>query len=376
MKILVTGAKGFIGKNLCSQLHNIADQKARWYKLLKPIEAIYEYDINSTPEKLDEWCKDTDFVFNLANITSLLDTLKEYSNTCPVMISSSSLAALDNSYGQSKKVYEELMFQYSQETGAKVLVYRFPNLFGKWSDLADVDIVSCMCNDIANGHPIQVDDPNLMLNVSYIDDVVDSLISCLVGKEYKEGKYCYVPNVYKVRLGDIVDLLYSFDKGRYDLQIPCVSDGFCKALYSTFVSYLPENKISYPLEMRTDDRGSFSEFIRTENHGQVSININKPGVTKGQHWHHNLVERFLVVSGHGLIQLRKEGFDENGQLYPVLNYEVSGKKLEVVEMIAGYTHNLINLSDTEDMVTVIWANGCFDPNRPDTYCDFVEPKKD
>lgn len=376
MKILVTGAKGFIGKNLCSQLHNIADQKARWYKLLKPIEAIYEYDINSTPEKLDEWCKDTDFVFNLANITSLLDTLKEYSNTCPVMISSSSLVALDNSYGQSKKVYEELMFQYSQETGAKVLVYRFPNLFGKWSDLADVDIVSCMCNDIANGHPIQVDDPNLMLNVSYIDDVVDSLISCLVGKEYKEGKYCYVPNVYKVRLGDIVDLLYSFDKGRYDLQIPCVSDGFRKALYSTFVSYLPENKISYPLEMRTDDRGSFSEFIRTENHGQVSININKPGVTKGQHWHHNLVERFLVVSGHGLIQLRKEGFDENGQLYPVLNYEVSGKKLEVVEMIAGYTHNLINLSDTEDMVTVIWANGCFDPNRPDTYCDFVEPKKD
>ena len=376
MKILVTGAKGFIGKNLCSQLHNIADQKARWYKLLKPIEAIYEYDINSTPEKLDEWCKDTDFVFNLANITSLLDTLKEYSNTCPVMISSSSLAALDNSYGQSKKVYEELMFQYSQETGAKVLVYRFPNLFGKWSDLADVDIVSCMCNDIANGHPIQVDDPNLMLNVSYIDDVVDSLISCLVGKEYKEGKYCYVPNVYKVRLGDIVDLLYSFDKGRYDLQIPCVSDVFRKALYSSSVSYLPENKISYPLEMRTDDRGSFSEFIRTENHGQVSININKPGVTKGQHWHHNLVERFLVVSGHGLIQLRKEGFDENGQLYPVLNYEVSGKKLEVVEMIAGYTHNLINLSDTEDMVTVIWANGCFDPNRPDTYCDFVEPKKD
>ena len=236
MKILVTGAKGFIGKNLCSQLHNIADQKARWYKLLKPIEAIYEYDINSTPEKLDEWCKDTDFVFNLANITSLLDTLKEYSNTCPVMISSSSLAALDNSYGQSKKVYGELMFQYSQETGAKVLVYRFPNLFGKWSDLADVDIVSCMCNDIANGHPIQVDDPNLMLNVSYIDDVVDSLISCLVGKEYKEGKYCYVPNVYKVRLGDIVDLLYSFDKGRYDLQIPCVSDGIRNALYSTFVS--------------------------------------------------------------------------------------------------------------------------------------------
>lgn len=376
MKILVTGAKGFVGKNLCSQLHNIADQKARWYKLPEPIEAIYEYDINSAPDKLDEWCKNADFVFNLANITSLLDTLKKYRNSCPVMISSSSLAALDNPYGQSKKAGEELMFQYSHETGAKVLIYRFPNLFGKWSDLADVDIVSCMCNNIANGRSIQVDDPSLMLNVSYIDDVVDSLISCLVGKEYKEGNYCYVPNVYKVCLGDIADLLYSFDKGRYDLQIPCVSDGFRKALYSTFVSYLPDNKISYLLEMKTDDRGSFSEFIRTENHGQVSININKPGVTKGQHWHNNLVERFLVVSGHGLIQLRKEGLDENGKSYPVLSYEVSGKKLEVVEMIAGYTHNLINLSDTEDMVTVIWANGCFDPNRPDTYFDPVEPPKD
>lgn len=376
MKILVTGAKGFVGKNLCSQLHNIADQKARWYKLPEPIEAIYEYDINSAPDKLDEWCKNADFVFNLANITSLLDTLKKYRNSCPVMISSSSLAALDNPYGQSKKAGEELMFQYSHETGAKVLIYRFPNLFGKWSDLADVDIVSCMCNNIANGRSIQVDDPSLMLNVSYIDDVVDSLISCLAGKEYKEGNYCYVPNVYKVCLGDIADLLYSFDKGRYDLQIPCVSDGFRKALYSTFVSYLPDNKISYLLEMKTDDRGSFSEFIRTENHGQVSININKPGVTKGQHWHNNLVERFLVVSGHGLIQLRKEGLDENGKSYPVLSYEVSGKKLEVVEMIAGYTHNLINLSDTEDMVTVIWANGCFDPNRPDTYFDPVEPPKD
>ncbi|MCE9186754.1 NAD-dependent epimerase/dehydratase family protein [Bacteroides fragilis] len=376
MKILVTGAKGFVGKNLCSQLHNIADQKARWYRLPEPIEAIYEYDNDSTPEKLEEWCKNADFVFNLANIIPLLDTLKKYRNSCPVMISSSSLAALDNPYGRSKKASEELLFLYSQEIGAKVLVYRFPNLFGKWSDLTDVDIVSCMCNNIANGRPIQVDDPSLMLNVSYIDDVVDSLISCLAGKEYKEGKYCYVPNVYKVRIGDIADLLYSFDKGRYDLQIPCVSDGFRKALYSTFVSYLPDNKISYPLEMKTDDRGSFSEFIRTENHGQVSININKPGVTKGQHWHHNLVERFLVVSGHGLIQLRKEGLDESGQPYPVLSYEVSGKQLEVVEMIAGYTHNLINLSDTEDMVTVIWANGCFDSNRPDTYFDPVEPKKD
>lgn len=393
MRILVTGAKGFVGKNLCSQLYNILDQKARWYKLRESIEAIYEYDIDSTLEQLDQWCQDCDFVFNLAGVnrskdskefmegnfgfaSTLLDTLKKYHNTCPVMISSSSQAALDNPYGQSKKAGEELMFQYSQETGAKVFVFRFPNLFGKWCRPNYNSVVATFCHNVANGLPIQVNDPSVMLNFVYIDDVVDQLIACLSGHEYKEGKYCYVPNVYKVRLGDIADLLYSFDKGRYDLQIPCISDGFRKALYSTFVSYLPERKISYLLKMKTDDRGSFSEFIRTENHGQVSVNISKPGITKGQHWHHNLVERFLVVSGHGLIQLRKEGIDENGQAYPVLNYEVSGKKLEVVEMIAGYTHNLINLSDIEDMVTVIWANGCFDPNRPDTYFDPVEPKND
>lgn len=391
MRILVTGAKGFVGKNLCSQLHNIQDQKARWYKLSETIEAIYEYDIDSSIEQLDAWCKDCDFVFNLAGVnrpkdpkefmegnfgfaSTLLNTLKKYNNTCPVMISSSSQAALDNPYGKSKKAGEELMFKYAEETGAKVLVYRFPNLFGKWCRPNYNSVVATFCHNIANGLPIQVNDPSVMLNFVYIDDVVDSLISCLSGREYKEGRYCYVPNIYKVRLGDIADLLYSFDKGRYDLQIPCVSDGFRKALYSTFVSYLPDNKIAYPLVMKCDDRGSFSEFIRTENHGQVSINISKPGITKGQHWHHNLVERFLVVSGHGLIQLRKEGVDENGQPYPVLNYEVSGKKLEVVEMIAGYTHNLINLSDTEDMVTVIWANGCFDPSRPDTYFDPVEPQ--
>lgn len=391
MKILVTGAKGFVGKNLCSQLRNIRDKKARWYKLFEPIDVVYEYDIDSTREELDQWCKDCDFVFNLASVNrpqntkefmegnfgftnTLLDTLKKYNNTCPVMISSSSQAALDNPYGQSKKAGEELMFQYSKDTGARVLVYRFPNLFGKWCRPNYNSVVATFCNNIANGLPIQINDPSVILNFVYIDDVVDQLIYSLSGKEYKEGKYCYVPIVYKVRLGDIADLLHSFDKGRYDLQIPCVSDGFRKALYSTFVSYLPKNKISYPLDMKKDDRGSFAEFIRTENHGQVSINISKPGITKGEHWHHNLVERFLVVSGHGLIQLRKEGLDENGNEYPILNFEVSGEKLEVVEMISGYTHNLINLSKTEDMVTVIWANGCFDQNRPDTYFDPVEIK--
>lgn len=391
MKILVTGAKGFIGKNLCSQLNNIKENKARWYNLPEPIETVYEYDVDSTLEQLDEWCKDCTFVFNLAGVnrpqdpkefmegnfgfaTILIDTLKKYKNTCPVMISSSSQAALDNPYGKSKKAGEELMFQYAEETGAKVLVYRFPNIFGKWCRPNYNSVIATFCNNIANGLPIQVNDPGVMLNLVYIDDVVDNLIACLSGNEYKEGKYCYVPQVHKVRLGDIADMLYSFDKGRYSLQIPYVSDNFHKALYSTYTSYLPKEKIAYPLEMKIDDRGSFSEFIRTENHGQVSINISKPGVTKGQHWHHNLVERFLVVSGRGLIQLRKEGVDENGQPYPILNYEVSGDKLEVVEMIAGYTHNLINLSDTEDMVTVIWANGCFDLNRPDTYFDPVEKK--
>lgn len=390
MNILVTGAKGFVGKNLCSQLENIANKKARWYKV-DPDITLFKYDIDSTPEELDEYCQKADFVFNLAGVNRpkdqdefmkgnfgfaslLLDTLKKHHNTCPVMISSSSQAALDNPYGRSKKAGEELMFEYSKETGAKVLVYRFPNLFGKWCRPNYNSVVATFCNNIANGLPIQINDPSVMLNLVYIDDVVDQLIGCLTGDEYMEGKYCYIPHVYKVRLGDIADLLYSFDKGRYSLQIPCVSDSFRKALYSTYVSYLPQDKIAYPLEMKCDERGSFSEFIRTENHGQVSINISKPGITKGQHWHHNLVERFLVVSGHGLIQLRKEGVDDNGNPYPILNYEVSGNKLQVVEMIAGYTHNLINLSETENMVTVIWANGCFDPNRPDTYFDSVESK--
>lgn len=387
MNILVTGANGFVGKNLCAQLENIRDKKARWYKAYSNI-TLYKYDIDSSEDDLEEYCKSADFVFHLAGVNrpkdskdfmtgnfgfseKLLSTLKKYNNKCPVLLSSSSQATLDNDYGKSKKAGEDLFFQYSEETGAKVLVYRFPNLFGKWCKPNYNSVVATFCHNIANGLPIQINDPDIMLNLVYIDDVVDNLISCLTGDEYKEGKFCYVPEVYRVRLGDIADILYSFDKGRKNLQIPCVSDNFRKALYSTFISYLPKEKISYPLEMKADERGSFSEFIRTDNHGQVSINISKPNITKGQHWHNNLVERFLVVSGHGLIQLRKEGLDENGKNFPVISYEVSGEKLEVVEMIPGYTHNLINLSSTEDMVTVIWANGCFDPERPDTYFDPV-----
>lgn len=388
MNLLIIGAKEFVGKNLCAQLENIATQKARWYKIDSDL-TLFRYDIDSVSSELDEYCQKADFIFNLAGVycpkeqsefvnsnfgftSTLLDKLKKYHNTCPVMMSSSSQAALDNPYGQSIRAEEELMFRYAEETGAKVLVYRFPNLFGKWCEPNYNSEVATFCYNIANNLPIRVNDPDVMLNLVYIDDVVDELIGALTGDEFREGKFCYVPHVHRVRLGDIVDLIYSYDEGRYQLQIPYVSDSFRKALYSTYTSYLPEDKISYPLEMKVDQRGSFSEFIRTENHGQVSININKPGVTKGQHWHHNLVERFLVVSGHGLIQLRKEGVDENGNQYPILNYEVSGEKLEVVEMIAGYTHNLINLSDTEDMVTVIWANACFNPNRPDTYFDPVE----
>ena len=388
MNILITGAKGFIGKNLCAQLNNIATNRARWYKV-DPNITIMEYDIDSGFEQLEAYCKKADFVFNLAGTNrpkdvsefmkgnfdftfTLLNTLKKYGNKCPVMISSSSQAALDNPYGQSKKAGEDLMFQYAEETGAKVLIYRFPNLFGKWCRPNYNSVIATFCNNIANDLPIQVNDPNVMLNLVYIDDVVDELINALTGDEYREGRFCYVPNVHRVRLGDIVDLLNSFERGRTSLQVPYVSDSFKKAIYSTFVSYLPESKISFALNMNIDTRGSFTEFIKTENHGQISINISKPGITKGQHWHNNSVERFLVVSGCGLIQLRKVGVDENGNKYPVISYSVDGSNLRVIEMLPGYTHNLINLSETEDMVTIIWSNDCFDPNRPDTYFEPVE----
>lgn len=374
MNILIIGANSFVGENFCSQLENIANKKARWYKV-NPNLTVWKCGQQIEEAELVPYCEKADFVYILTGqVETLLSALKQHKNTCPVMFASSSQAAYDTSEGATLRKQEEQLFNYADNTGAKVLIYRLPEIFGKWNITKSDKSVSRLCYDVANSIPLTIDNQDEIVSLVYIDDVVDELIGALTGDEFREGKYCYVPHVHKVRIGDVADLLYSFDEGRPspNLQIPYVSDSFRKALYSTYTSYLPKEKISYPLEMKKDDRGSFTEFIHTENHGQVSINISKPGITKGQHWHHNLVERFLVVSGHGLIQLRKEGVDENGNKYPVLNFEVSGDKLEVVEMIAGYTHNLINLSDTEDMVTVIWANACFDPNRPDTYFDPVE----
>lgn len=388
MNILVTGSKGFLGKNLCSQLDNIATNKARWYKVPE-ITNIFCYDVDSNPAVLDEYCQKADFVFNLAGTEiandrsaymaanydftkSLLELLKRHHNACPVMYASSSHAEMNTSYGESKRAGEQLMFDYAEETGERVLVYRFPQIFGKWCQINYNSEVGTFCYNVANDIPFEVDKPDEILNLVFVDDVVDELINSLTCDEFRQGKFCYVPMMYRKRVGEIVDLLNKFDTGRVKIQIPLVSDSFNKALYSTYTSFLPPSKISYPIEMKVDDRGSFTEFIRTQNHGQVSINISKPGITKGQHWHHNFVERFLVVSGHGLMQMRKEGFDENGEQYPVLNFEISGDKLEVVETLAGYTHNLINLSDKENLVTVIWGSDCFNPNRPDTYFDPVE----
>lgn len=383
MKILVTGARGFVGKNLCAQLNNIKEGKARNYSPLT-ISAVYEYDVDSTPDELEQYCKDAEFVFNLAGVnrpqnqdefmkgnfgfaSTLLDTLKKYNNTCPVMISSSIQAELDNPYGESKRAGEELMFKYSQETGAKVLVYRFPNLFGKWCRPNYNSVVATFCNNIANGLPIQVNDPNVTLNLCYVDDVVEELIGALSGREHRKGMFCYVPTVHQVKLGEIVELLEEFKQQPQTLLIPNIPDNsFAKKLYSTYLSYLPKEKVAFPLKMNVDDRGSFTELLKTLNNGQVSINISKPGITKGQHWHHTKWEFFIVVAGKGLIQQRKIDSNE------VIEFEVSGEKIEAVHMLPGYTHNIINLSQTENLVTVMWANESFDPNRPDT---FFEPVK-
>lgn len=382
MKILVTGAKGFVGKNLCAQLKNIKEGKAKWYGDVI-VSDIFEYDVDSTLEQLEEYCHQADFVFNLAGVnrpqnpkefmegnfgfaSTLLKTLKKYGNTCPVMISSSIQAELDNPYGESKRAGEQLMFDYSTETGAKVLVYRFPNLFGKWCRPNYNSAVATFCNNIANDLPIQVNDPNVTLRLCYVDDVVDELISSLAGNEHSDGKYCYVPTVHEVKLGEIVDLIYSFANQPKTLMIPEIPENsFAKKLYSTYLSYLPKEKVSFPLKMNVDDRGSFTELIHTLNCGQVSINISKPGITKGQHWHHTKWEFFIVVSGHGLIQQRKVDSDE------VLNFEVSGDKIEAIHMLPGYTHNIINLSDTENLVTVMYCNEIFNSNRPDTYFEPV-----
>ena len=399
MKILVTGAKGFVGKNLVAQLKNIKDGKARCYGDLT-IEAVYEYDIDSTLEDLDVFCRDCDFVFNLAGVnrpqnqeefmqgnfgfaSTLLDTLKKYGNKCPVMISSSIQATLagrfgTSEYGKSKKAGEELMFQYSEETGAKVLVYRFPNLFGKWCRPNYNSAVATFCNNIANDLPIQVNDRSTELELLYIDDLVEEMISALKSEEHRcefdgvetilttDGKYCAAPITHKVTLGEIVDLLLSFKEQPQTLVVPEIPyNSFAKKLYSTYLSYLPKEKVAFPLKMNVDDRGSFTELIKTLNCGQVSINISKPGITKGQHWHNTKWEFFIVVAGHGLIQERKIDSDE------VIEFEVSGDKIEAIHMLPGYTHNIINLSETENLVTVMWANEAFDPNRPDTYFEKV-----
>lgn len=365
MKILVTGAKGFVGKNLITELKN------------QKYDNIFEYDIDTDPSLLDNYCKEADFVFHLAGVnrpkeqfefmegnfgftTVLLDTLKKYSNTCPVMISSSTQATLDNPYGISKKAGEDLIFEYGRETGAKVLVYRFSNVFGKWCRPNYNSAVATFCNNIANELPIIVNDRNTIISLVYIDDVIEELINALRGNANMIGDFCQVPTIYTVTLGKIVDMIYSFRNSRDERYIADMSDEFTSKLYSTYLSYLPEDKFSYPLKMNIDNRGSFTEFIKTLDRGQVSVNISKPGVTKGNHWHHSKNEKFLVVSGRGVIRFRKIGEDK------IVEYHVSGDKLEVVDIPTGYTHNIENLGNT-DMVTIMWANECFNPEKPDTY---------
>ena len=401
MKVLVTGAKGFVGKNLCAQLNNIKTGKVKCYGNLV-IEEVFEYDLDSTPEQLDAWCKDCDFVFNLAGVnrpqdpkefmegnfgfaTVLLNTLKKYKNNCPVMISSSIQATLagrfgTSEYGKSKKVGEELMFQYGEETGAKVLVYRFPNLYGKWCRPNYNSVVATFCNNIANDLPITVNDPSVDMEFLYIDDLVEEMICALNGEEHHcefegvetvlspNGRYCTAPITHHVKLGEIVDLLYKFAEMPKTLMIPEIPAGsFAKRLYSTFLSYLPKEKVIFDHKMNVDNRGSFTELVHTINCGQVSINISKPGITKGEHWHHTKWELFIVVSGYGLIQLRNEN-DPNAE---ILEYEVSGDKIQSVIMLPGYTHNIINLSDTQDLVTVMYCNEIFNSERPDTFFDKV-----
>lgn len=386
MNILVTGAKGFVGRNLVSQLRNIQYGKAKNYAISGQEIKVFEYDMDSDPAELEVYCKNADFVFNLAGVNRpkdpaefmkgnfgfaslLLNTLKKHANRCPVMISSSIQAELDNPYGESKRAGENLLFNYAIETGAKVLVYRFPNLFGKWCRPNYNSVVATFCHNIAHDLPIQVNDPNVLMRLAYIDDVVDELIAALSGREHRDGVFCYVPTIHTVTLGEIVALTESFKGMPDNLAVPKLDDPFTKKLYSTYLSYLPKEKFSYPLKMNVDNRGSFTEIIRTADRGQFSVNISKPGVTKGEHWHHTKNEKFVVVKGHGLIRLRKIGTDE------IIDFEVSGDRIEVVEMIPGYTHNIINLSDTEDLVTFMWCNEWFDPNRPDTYFEKVSDKK-
>ncbi len=410
MKILVTGAAGFVGKNLVENLKNIRDNKNRTRPALQ-IEGIYEYDVNNTPEDLDRFCADCDFVFNLAGVnrpkdpkefkegnfgfaSTLLDTLKKHDNKCPVMLSSSLQATLagrfgTSEYGLSKRDGEELFFNYAKETGATVYVYRFPNLVGKWVRPNYNSAVGTFCNNIANDLPITVNDPSVVLEMLFIDDLIEEMYDAMEGHPHRaeypktdevidgvkydgltprplaDGRYCYAPVTHKATLGEIVDLLHTFRDQPKTLIMPAIPNGsFAKKLYSMYLSYLPKEKTIFDLEMKCDARGSFTELMKTVDHGQFSVNILKPGITKGQHWHNSKWEFFIVVAGHGLIQERKIGTDE------IIEFEVSGDKIQAVHMLPGYTHNIINLSETENLVTVMWANEIFDPNRPDT---FFEP---
>lgn len=383
MKVLVTGAKGFVGRNLVSQLRNIQSGKAKNYALSGNELIIFEYDVDSDPSELDDYCRQADFIFNLAGVnrpldqsefmkgnfgfaSTLLASLKRHGNTCPIMISSSTQAALDNPYGASKRAGEQLLFEYSRETGSKVLIYRFPNVFGKWCRPNYNSAIATFCHNITHGLDIQVNDRSVVMNLVYIDDVVNELIAALTGDENRVGQYCAVPTVHTITLGEIVDLLYTFQSSRVNLTVPNVGNAFEKKLYSTYLSYLPTNQFSYPLKMNVDERGSFTEIIRTLDRGQVSVNISKPHITKGNHWHHTKNEKFVVVSGQGVIRFRK--MDEPDA--EVIEYLVSGSKIEVVDIPIGYTHNIENLGDT-DMVTFMWCNECFDPQNPDTFFETV-----
>lgn len=398
MNILVTGSNGFVGKNLITNLYNIKDGKNRTRNI--KIDQIFEFDKDTDKNLLDEYCKKADFVFNLAGVnrpkdnkeflegnfgfaSTLLDKLKAYNNKCPVMLSSSIQATLigrygESDYGKSKLEGENLFFKYAKETGAKVLVYRFANLFGKWCRPNYNSAVATFCNNIANDLPIQVNDRNTELELVYIDDLVEEMFDALEGKEHRcdyrelsaveslNGKYCFVPTSHNVTLGEIVDLLDNFNKQAQTLIIPEIPDNsFAKKLYSTYLSYLPKEKVAFSLKMNVDDRGSFTELLKTENVGQVSVNISKPGITKGQHWHNTKWEFFIVVSGKALIQQRKIGSEE------VLNFEVSGDNIQAVHMIPGYTHNIINLSDDKELITIMWANERFNPSKPDTFGELV-----
>lgn len=406
MKILVTGAKGFVGKNLIAALMNLKLNKDGTRPGLF-IEEIFEYDIDTDSALLDIFCKNTDFVFHLAGVNRpknpeefmtgnfgftgrLLDTLKKYGNFCPVMLASSIQATLlgryeGSDYGKSKLAGEELFFDYGRACGVKVLVYRFPNLFGKWCRPNYNSVVATFCNNIANDLPIVIDDPSVELELLYIDDLVNEMLDALEEKEHhcefegtkavgmENGRYCYAPVTSKATLGRIVELLDSFKAQSDTLVMPEIPEhSLAKKLYSTYLSYLPESRMKFPLKMNKDDRGSFTELLKTVQCGQFSVNISKPGITKGQHWHHTKWELFIVVSGHGLIQERKVGVDEEGNPYPVLNFEVSGNRIEAIHMLPGYTHNIINLSETEDLVTIMWANEQFDPAYPDTFFELVK----